>query len=278
MHAHSLGEHPPNTAAISFKLGKERYYFQLGSTLTHSGALKFRLSAIADAHIRHISLIFISTDPNHPLSPMKLATIILILLAFSSGGVSISAQTNLVPNSGFEECSGYPTEPGESALITGWFSPNPGAPQLPNPSPDFLHVDGKHQAKLPGTAFGSVYPYKGKAVAGFIAFNGYVSDFREYLSIKLKEPMQKGKKYRVSFYLTSGRPFNRSDYNVNLGTGEYIIQRKEGSTKQTIQKYRTYAYPYHTIEANQTSQHYGQTWRQWDRSLPHRQRRRTRRA
>lgn len=188
-----------------------------------------------------------------PTSFKILASVAWLLLRVSP----VIGQTNLVPNPSFEEFNSLPSEMGQVYLVRSWRSANPGKPHLPNSSPDYFHIEGQNQARLPGTAFGRVHPYRGKAVAGFVAYNGFLTDFREYLTVPLSAPLQPGEKYRITFYLTNGQPFDDQAYNVHLGDGRYLVQDPEGRERQQISKYHPLAHPYHTIEESELGSYYG---------------------
>lgn len=141
--------------------------------------------------------------------PMHLRTIFLIL-CFAGGNV---VAQNLVPNESFEDYNNCP-----SSLLSMPFTANysnfPSVTDWTNPvrlsSPDYLNVCATTGSglKLPNSVFGYQQPHSGNAYAGIIAWeanilNGNVIyDYREYLQNKLIHPMQAGKQYCVTFYVS----------------------------------------------------------------------------
>lgn len=125
---------------------------------------------------------------------------------------NISAQ-NLVPNESFENynaCpfgnSSIPFSPGYDffPFLQEWTSPVKFA------TPDYFHICAAPELQVPANVHGSIWPKTGDAYAGIIAFeNEGMSnlppyDYREYLQVKLLEPMQAGKQYCVKFFVSPG--------------------------------------------------------------------------
>jgi gliding motility-associated-like protein len=57
---------------------------------------------------------------------------------------------------------------------------------------------------LPNSAFGTVYPVEGNAIMGIALWDQAGTDFREYLTQELAEPLVVGAEYELSFYMTNG--------------------------------------------------------------------------
>lgn len=119
----------------------------------------------------------------------------LLLLATQSGG------QNLIPNSGFEEHKARPLSwfnTGEhfTRVIRDWYAPTVTSPDAYGPRvriPKFWQQKG----------FGAESPKTGSGMAGITLF-GCVDGkphCREYLAVPLKEPLQIGKRYQLSFYV-----------------------------------------------------------------------------
>lgn len=128
--------------------------------------------------------------------------LILIIVLFNSP----SSAQNLVANNGFETYSALPSGAGEWWKVSGWNNVN-NQPVFawPYASPDYLSTNGTGQAHLPGSIFGTVNPYAGNAVMGFIAYYSLgAADFREYISRPLATPLLVGQKYTISFMMTNG--------------------------------------------------------------------------
>lgn len=113
------------------------------------------------------------------------------------------AQTNFVPNPGFEMHYGLPDGEGNLFKLKGWFNPS-GGTSNPFGTPDFLHLWGINQAKLPNSYYGTVSPHDSNGIAGFLAYAAWKPDAREYLATPLVAPLQQGKSYRFSMWITNG--------------------------------------------------------------------------
>lgn len=111
---------------------------------------------------------------------------------------------NLIPNPGFEQHFGLPDGEGNVFKLKGWFNPS-GGTELPYATPDFLHIQGENQVRLPDSYYGTVYPYDSNAVAGFSAYVGWKKNFREYLATPLLTPLEPGSTYRLSLQITNGQ-------------------------------------------------------------------------
>ena len=116
----------------------------------------------------------------------------------------ISSQ-NLVGNNGFENNSANPAGYGEWFKCSGWNNVNNyPAFMWPYASPDYLTTAGTGGSGLPNCTFGTVTPFSGNAVMGFLAWYSSAANFREYISRPLNSPMVAGQVYKVSFYITNG--------------------------------------------------------------------------
>lgn len=123
-----------------------------------------------------------------------------LILQWSS--TSLVFGQNLVQNGGFETNTAFPTVVGQYALATGWSNANSTA------SPDYLHLNGIGMVQLPNSIFGTVNPYQGSAIMGFVIWYSVASNYREYISQTLDTPLTVGKSYTFSFYLSNGTPVN----------------------------------------------------------------------
>jgi len=142
---------------------------------------------------------------------MRKYTLLLLIVTLSLARNGYGQ--NLVPNPDFENfntcpvsLSGVAYSPGYSNFptVAGWVNP------LQNTSPDYFNAcayptSGAH---VPDGIFGYQQPHSGAGYAGIIAYEGQYSgstlliDYREYLQCKLLQPLQAGKQYCVSFYLS----------------------------------------------------------------------------
>lgn len=114
------------------------------------------------------------------------------------------AQSNLVPNGGFEEYTCIPENFGMLECAAGWRNPIFDGCQLPMtcPNPDYLHNLSTSIATLPSNIVADVNPFEGNAIAGFIGWN--TASMREYLSTELSQPLVVGGRYYLKFQMTNG--------------------------------------------------------------------------
>lgn len=105
----------------------------------------------------------------------------------------------MIPNGDFEIFSAVPNGVGQFSKCISWGNANSAMG-----TPDYLHELGYLNSTLPNSVFGTVEPYSGNAVMGFVAFENLGTNFREYLSIELSTSMYVGATYEVSFYITNG--------------------------------------------------------------------------
>lgn len=121
-----------------------------------------------------------------------------ILLIFTALLLSFACFSQ-VANGGFELNSGLPISTGEWALVNAWS--NAGSA---NASPDYYHSNGSLGGDLPETPLAMVSPHEGNAIMGFVASGVKGTNYREYIVNELATPLELGKKYQLSFYITNG--------------------------------------------------------------------------
>lgn len=121
---------------------------------------------------------------------------------------------NLVPNGGFEENLDEPGDEADYQKLTHWFNAG-SARDYPSGTPDYLSRSGSGKAYLPASYYGRVQPYTGRRIAGLVAYNQFEKDFREYLTVKLKEPMEPGGYYTFIMMVTNGLGDNYGKLGVN---------------------------------------------------------------
>jgi hypothetical protein len=114
--------------------------------------------------------------------------------------VKANAQ-NLVSNAGFEENTGCPEKNGDIKKCISWSSTSPGS------TPDYFHKcfqkDNQNiKISVPQNSEGYRIPVSGDAYVGLALFfkKSYFS--REYIQNKLMTPLEKGVKYKISFYIS----------------------------------------------------------------------------
>jgi gliding motility-associated-like protein len=104
------------------------------------------------------------------------------------------AQSNLIPNPGFEEYDACPRTLAEfDGTLKYWKTANTGTPNFFNTcatSPD---------VGVPRNYFGSRTPYRGSGYIGLLTG----AAFREYVSVTLKETLKANTTYIFSFYASS---------------------------------------------------------------------------
>lgn len=146
---------------------------------------------------------------------------------------AVAQSPNLVPNPDFEYYTELPKSTSEVFKLRDWFNPAGGEEVPPLKStPDFLHQEGAGDARLPTPVWArgmEVTPYSGKAVAGIITHNK--RNTREYLCVKLKQSLQKGKKYQVSFYYCQGKVRSLGAWATKIGVGFSKILPTQQSTE-----------------------------------------------
>ena len=114
------------------------------------------------------------------------------LFAFSNA----DAQENILPNSNFENYNELPTNIGQGKkCLKDWTIP------VLIGGGDYYH--SKSKSRKAGTEknyFGKQEPHSGMAYTGICITGSY----REYLQTELKQPLQKGRKYKTELYISSG--------------------------------------------------------------------------
>lgn len=104
---------------------------------------------------------------------------------------------NLAPNPGFEAFHHCPPYPGQIHEAIGWDSPN-------NNTTDYFHQCAPKEdgAGVPENLLGRQLPAAGKAYAGIRTWIPVIPGnpiYREYLAVRLKEPLRAGVRYAVRF-------------------------------------------------------------------------------
>lgn len=116
-------------------------------------------------------------------------------LFFLLGSISLFTTCrgqNLIPNSGFEYSSFCPNKPNQITKASGWRNPTKG-------SPDYYNACAGKDYSVPKNRYGVKVSFEGKAYA---ALNGR-RNYREYIQIRLKSPLEKGQKYFCSIRISA---------------------------------------------------------------------------
>ena len=108
---------------------------------------------------------------------------------------------NLVPNPGFEIYNNCPsgftsmdTSSTSFPSVDSWYEPNFG-------TADYYQYCGDWITGIPQNFSGFQYPHSGNAYCGIIMYSTQAVNAREYLQVKLTQPLEAGKYYCVQFYV-----------------------------------------------------------------------------
>ncbi len=124
------------------------------------------------------------------------------------------AQSNLVPNSSFENYSNCPLTISQIDSATAWFQPN-----TYGSSTDYFNsCTAWNYVSVPSNMFGFQYAKSGNAYAGITVYLGQQYNYREYLEVELTDTMIAGEQYCVSFYVSLA---DIMQYGINR-IGAYI--------------------------------------------------------
>jgi hypothetical protein len=118
----------------------------------------------------------------------------LLLYFFISAFVfKMNAQVNLVPNPSFETYTGCPTGGSQINLATPWSG-------VTTNSTDYFNMCGTIGYNVPFCGASYQNAKTGGAFAGLWVINGYGSNYREYLQVKLDSTLKQDSCYLVNFY------------------------------------------------------------------------------
>ncbi len=164
--------------------------------------------------------------------------IVGFLALFPWPASTLQAQ-NLVPNPGFETFRQCPRYLGNAADdLDEWQTPTQG-------STDFFHACSQTMG-APENFNGKQGVLEGEGYAGFYAYAP--QDYREYLQVPLRQPLEKDRAYSLSFYVSLSE---RSDFAVgNLGV-LFAREPLQVRTKKYLSKKIWYAQKgnqYHYLE------------------------------
>lgn len=135
----------------------------------------------------------------------------------------LTAQTNLVPNPGFELYSSCPQFPPDGSINNAipWFQP-----WTTLNSTDFFNVCNTTDTfySVPVNFIGSQFPNTGDGYAGILIFYPpSPNSGREYLEVELLDTLNAGFKYNVSFYVSLGDTSQYACNNIGLHFSDTII-------------------------------------------------------
>ncbi|MGD1845563.1 MAG: OmpA family protein [Salibacteraceae bacterium] len=100
---------------------------------------------------------------------------------------------NLVPNAGFEYYYQCPNDHDQLSRAIGWYKTNLA-------TPDFFHEcnTSNQSFYIPKNVFGVKETFSGEGYAGMVCRR----DFREYLMVRLKSPLEKGQEYYAYMHVS----------------------------------------------------------------------------
>ena len=105
------------------------------------------------------------------------------------------AQENLVYNGSFEEHTACPQQIDALGIMRGvdaWWQPTAG-------SSDYFNTCGNKESSVPRNKMGNQPAHTGDAYCGIYCSQ---AAYREYLQTELREPLQAGRNYHVSFFVS----------------------------------------------------------------------------
>ncbi len=160
----------------------------------------------------------------------NLFTLCLFLLLAYSGGFT---QVNYVPNGGFESYLIPPQGEGDIYEAVGWSNLN-GGTAYPNATPDFFHTVGTNGVQIPNTYAGDITALEGNGAAGFITYNFFVPNFREYIGIPLNNTLTVGNTYSISFWLSNSQGNSYGSQGTNSIGAAFTVGAPSQSVNQPI--------------------------------------------
>ena len=155
---------------------------------------------------------------------------------------------NLVPNNGFEnikKCPNSWVDIVQKPVALNWYSPDNG-------TPDYYNMCGTNTAKVPDLWSGYQTPAEGKGFAGI--YNWSKSSYREYLVVKLKEPLKEDTTYIVGFSFSNAKYSEYACFDIGLlfstdsiiadGYTSVISSKKDSSKWNPITKWGSFEKSY----------------------------------
>ena len=107
------------------------------------------------------------------------------------------AQINFVPNAGFEENNGIPTEIGQFRLAEPWITFAPG-----NQPADYFNRAAKERTGVPHNFIGTQEPKAGDAYGGFLLYLNSRQEYTEFVQVPLTTELKAGEEYYAEFYVS----------------------------------------------------------------------------
>lgn len=144
---------------------------------------------------------------------MKLYLAILLVVT----GIIGKAQ-NLVPNYSFENLNYCPNSNTDYSAIPNWYS-------VQQNSPDFYNVCITYSGGVPYNFVGYQEPQQGDGYAGVVLFVNNL-EYREYIAVKLTEPLLPTIEYCVSFYVSAADSAGLQTNTIGAYIGDSIYPQQ----------------------------------------------------
>ncbi len=132
---------------------------------------------------------------------------------------------NLILNGDFEEYYSCPQAPGDFEFCKYWYLANYS-------TPDYFRrcSEGSAALNIPYNHAGVQEPHSGNAYVGLLLVSGKNPTHREYIQGELRQRLNKGEKYLVSFYINWGDFFSTFCDRIGFNfSNEKIIPKKKVS-------------------------------------------------
>lgn len=145
---------------------------------------------------------------------------------------SLFGQKEYVVNGDFEQNNGAPVKDGDFTKLKHWFNPSEDFEDNYNfGTPDYFHMRGKAEVKLPFTNMGTVFARSGSACSGLVLYtdnDDSNQNFREYIAVKLASPLKKGEEYELTLHYTNGSDKQYGRYECrSFGVGFSVDRPKQ---------------------------------------------------
>ena len=124
--------------------------------------------------------------------------LLLVPVCLGSPLSAAQAQPNLVPNAGFEDYRGLPTEIGQFNLAHPWNTFAPGN----QPADYFNRRSRRPRTSLPVNFIGTQEAHSGDAYAGFLVYMNSKEEYSEFIQIQLTQPLEAGRTYYAEMFVS----------------------------------------------------------------------------
>ena len=137
-----------------------------------------------------------------------------------------------MPNPSFEDTVNCPSGTAELTATAQWFNPTAASPDYYNACFGVL-PPGSFGAGVPANDWGYQYAQDGNAYAGFVTFvsDSILSDYREYIEVKLIHPLTSSSRYYWCMYVSLLDSVDYATNNIGISLSDTLINN---STSQTV--------------------------------------------